>query len=158
MSRVGSNWTFAPIIEASSGRPFNIIVGEDRNFDFGTTTDRPLAVPAGNAGQRLRDMPASVQVFAHRISAARLLPERHPHRQSAAATRRAGIPPCSPICAWRAAFPGRTLQPERHRGRINFIRFNVAARIRYGAMPGRRRRLSIRGSFSSPSNCRRRIS
>jgi hypothetical protein len=42
-----SNWTVAPIIEAVSGRPFNIIVGDDRNFDFGTTTDRPLVVPAG---------------------------------------------------------------------------------------------------------------
>ncbi|HEY1272457.1 MAG TPA: hypothetical protein VGF08_10755, partial [Terriglobales bacterium] len=41
-----SGWTVAPIIEVSSGRPFNIITGADRNFDFGTTTDRPLAVPA----------------------------------------------------------------------------------------------------------------
>src|SRR5207253_2634163 len=43
-SKVASNWTFAPIIEAGAGRPFNIIVGSDRNFDFGTTTDRPLTV------------------------------------------------------------------------------------------------------------------
>lgn len=46
-SKFGSGWTFAPIIEAGAGRPFNIITGSDRNFDFGTTTDRPLAVPAG---------------------------------------------------------------------------------------------------------------
>ncbi len=46
-SKLGSNWTFAPIIEAGAGRPFNIITGSDRNFDFGTTTDRPLAVPGG---------------------------------------------------------------------------------------------------------------
>ena len=59
MSRVGSNWTFAPIIEASSGRPFNIIVGEDRNFDFGTTTDRPLAVPAGAPANACGDMPVA---------------------------------------------------------------------------------------------------
>jgi carboxypeptidase family protein/TonB-dependent receptor-like protein len=41
-SKFFSDWTVAPIIEASSGRPFNIITGDDRNFDFGTTTDRPL--------------------------------------------------------------------------------------------------------------------
>lgn len=46
-SKLGSDWTFAPIIEAGAGRPFNIITGSDRNFDFGTTTDRPLAVPGG---------------------------------------------------------------------------------------------------------------
>ena len=46
-SKLGSDWTFAPIIEAGAGRPFNIITGSDRNFDFGTTTDRPLAVGAG---------------------------------------------------------------------------------------------------------------
>ncbi len=48
-SKFGSDWTFAPIIEAGAGRPFNIITGSDRNFDFGTTTDRPLAVPGGTA-------------------------------------------------------------------------------------------------------------
>ena len=42
-----SDWTVAPIIEAVSGRPFNIISGDDRNFDFSTPTDRPLIVPAG---------------------------------------------------------------------------------------------------------------
>ena len=46
-SKLGSDWTFAPIIEAGAGRPFNIITGSDRNFDFGTTTDRPLAVGPG---------------------------------------------------------------------------------------------------------------
>ena len=42
-----SDWTFAPIIEASSGRPFNILTGTDRNFNFSTNTDRPLIVPVG---------------------------------------------------------------------------------------------------------------
>jgi Carboxypeptidase regulatory-like domain/TonB dependent receptor len=41
-----SYWTVAPIIEAVSGRPFNIISGDDRNLDFSTPTDRPLIVPA----------------------------------------------------------------------------------------------------------------
>jgi hypothetical protein len=54
-----SNWTIAPLIEAVSGRPFNIIVGDDRNFDFGTTTDRPLTVAAGTAKNACGDTPAA---------------------------------------------------------------------------------------------------
>ena len=42
-----SGWTFAPIIEISSGRPFNILTGTDTNFDFDPITDRPNAVAAG---------------------------------------------------------------------------------------------------------------
>jgi len=42
-----SNWTIAPIIEGVSGRPFNIIVGDDRNFDFSTPTDRPRTATSG---------------------------------------------------------------------------------------------------------------
>jgi len=44
-----SDWTFAPIVEFSSGRPFNIITGSDTNFDGRNGTDRPDAV-AANAG------------------------------------------------------------------------------------------------------------
>jgi outer membrane receptor protein involved in Fe transport len=39
-----SNWTAAPIIEFSSGRPFNIVTATDQNFNFSTSTDRPNAV------------------------------------------------------------------------------------------------------------------
>ena len=53
-----SDWTVAPIIEAVSGRPFNIITGDDRNFDFGTTTDRPVIVPAGTPPNLCGDTPA----------------------------------------------------------------------------------------------------
>ncbi|MBZ5705947.1 MAG: TonB-dependent receptor [Acidobacteriia bacterium] len=42
-----SDWTVAPIVEVVSGRPFNIITGDDRNFDFSTPTDRPLIAAAG---------------------------------------------------------------------------------------------------------------
>jgi hypothetical protein len=42
-----SDWTVAPIIEVVSGRPFNIITGDDRNLDASTPTDRPVIVPAG---------------------------------------------------------------------------------------------------------------
>ena len=36
-----SDWTFAPIIEVSSGRPFNIITGSPDNFQFSPDTGRP---------------------------------------------------------------------------------------------------------------------
>ena len=42
-----SDWTVAPIIEVVSGRPFNIITGDDRNFDFSTPSDRPVISAAG---------------------------------------------------------------------------------------------------------------
>jgi Carboxypeptidase regulatory-like domain/TonB dependent receptor len=42
-----SNWTLAPIIEFSSGRPFNIVTATDQNFNFSTSTDRPNAVSPG---------------------------------------------------------------------------------------------------------------
>ncbi|HEX2329022.1 MAG TPA: TonB-dependent receptor, partial [Candidatus Angelobacter sp.] len=42
-----SNWTLAPIIEFSSGRPFNVVTAADQNFNFSTSTDRPNAVSPG---------------------------------------------------------------------------------------------------------------
>jgi hypothetical protein len=36
-----SNWTFAPSIEFSSGRPFNIITGNDDNLQLSSLTGRP---------------------------------------------------------------------------------------------------------------------
>ena len=44
-----SNFTVAPIVEFSSGRPFNILTATDQNFDFSTSTDRPSVVPKGTA-------------------------------------------------------------------------------------------------------------
>ena len=41
-----SDWTFAPIIDVSSGRPFPILSGSDTNLDSRSTNDRPNAVPA----------------------------------------------------------------------------------------------------------------
>ncbi len=46
-SKFFSDWTVAPIVEIGSGRPFLILVGSDRNFDFGSNTDRPLQVSTG---------------------------------------------------------------------------------------------------------------
>lgn len=45
--RFFSNWTFAPIIEVASGRPFNILTGNADNFQFSPSTARPNVVPAG---------------------------------------------------------------------------------------------------------------
>jgi hypothetical protein len=42
MSKFLSNWSFAPILDIASGRPFNIQSDRDTNFDFGAT-DRPFA-------------------------------------------------------------------------------------------------------------------
>ncbi|MBZ5599559.1 MAG: TonB-dependent receptor [Acidobacteriia bacterium] len=42
-----SDWTIAPIIEVSSGRPFNILTGNPDNFQFSATISRPGIVPAG---------------------------------------------------------------------------------------------------------------
>lgn len=46
-SKFFSNWTLAPLIEFSSGRPFNIITGSDDNFQLSSLTGRPNIVPAG---------------------------------------------------------------------------------------------------------------
>jgi len=48
-SHLFSNWTIAPIIDLSAGRPFNILVGSDANFDASSNTDRPNAVTAAQA-------------------------------------------------------------------------------------------------------------
>jgi carboxypeptidase family protein/TonB-dependent receptor-like protein len=42
-----SDVTLAPIVEFSSGRPYNIVTATDQNFNFSTSTDRPNAVPVG---------------------------------------------------------------------------------------------------------------
>ena len=62
LKKIMSDFTVAPIIEVSSGRPFNIITNVDSNNDQSTQTDRPnveadgtLSVPApfttGNLGR-----------------------------------------------------------------------------------------------------------
>ncbi len=39
--RMIADFTFSPIIEYSSGRPFNVITGENTRLDFSTSTGRP---------------------------------------------------------------------------------------------------------------------
>jgi hypothetical protein len=40
-SRFFSNWTVAPLLEIASGRPFNIITGDDDNLQLSALTGRP---------------------------------------------------------------------------------------------------------------------
>ena len=40
-SKLLSNWTFAPLIEFGSGRPFNIITGNGDNYQLSSLTSRP---------------------------------------------------------------------------------------------------------------------
>jgi hypothetical protein len=46
-SKFFSDWTFSPLIEFSSGRPFNIVTGSGDNFQFSAETGRPNIVAAG---------------------------------------------------------------------------------------------------------------
>jgi hypothetical protein len=46
-----ADFTIAPIIELSSGRPFNIITNVDTNNDQSTQTDRPSVLPDGTLCQ-----------------------------------------------------------------------------------------------------------
>jgi len=43
-SKVFSNWTVAPLLDVASGRPFNIITGNDDNFQLSSLTGRPNTV------------------------------------------------------------------------------------------------------------------
>jgi hypothetical protein len=51
LQRFFSDFTIAPIVEISSGRPFNIITNVDTNNDQSTQTDRPSVNPDGTLCQ-----------------------------------------------------------------------------------------------------------
>lgn len=42
-----ADFMIAPVIEVSSGRPYNLLIGSNTNLDFGTATNRPSVLPAG---------------------------------------------------------------------------------------------------------------
>jgi hypothetical protein len=46
-SKLASDWTFAPLIEIGSGRPFNILTETDTTFQFEPSSARPNVVPSG---------------------------------------------------------------------------------------------------------------
>jgi len=47
--KILADFLIAPIVEVSSGRPYNVLIGYDTNLDFGTATTRPSVLPAGAA-------------------------------------------------------------------------------------------------------------
>ena len=49
-SKLFSDWTFAPLVEISSGRPFNIITGDEDNFQLESKTGRPNTTVDPNCG------------------------------------------------------------------------------------------------------------
>jgi hypothetical protein len=54
-----SGWTFAPIVDVASGRPFNIITTQDTTFQFAPSEARPNLVPAGTAKTSCGDAPVA---------------------------------------------------------------------------------------------------
>lgn len=44
------DFTLSPIVEFSSGRPFNVITGEDTRLDLGASQARPSIAPSGSGG------------------------------------------------------------------------------------------------------------
>jgi hypothetical protein len=57
-SKFLSDWTFAPLLEISSGRPFNIITGVEDNFQLESKTGRPNTVAASSLFCTAQDYPA----------------------------------------------------------------------------------------------------
>jgi hypothetical protein len=63
LHRVLSDWMFAPILEISSGRPFNILAVGDANGDFQSTNERPSVRPDGSLCQTGVDLDCFTGVF-----------------------------------------------------------------------------------------------
>jgi hypothetical protein len=65
-SKLLSNWTFAPLIEFGSGRPFNIITGTGDNLQLSSLTSRPntfvnpVCTAAGNTPVKSKYSPTGV--------------------------------------------------------------------------------------------------
>ena len=56
------DFTLSPIVEFSSGRPFNVITGEDTRLDLGASQARPSVAPSGAAGTTSSFIPGVVFV------------------------------------------------------------------------------------------------
>jgi hypothetical protein len=61
--RIFSNFTVAPIVEISSGRPFNILAVGDANGDFQSTNERPTVRPDGTLCQTGVDANCQTGIF-----------------------------------------------------------------------------------------------
>jgi len=62
-SKLFSNWTFAPLIEFSSGRPFNIITGNGDNLQLSSLTGRPNTVTNDACGPVVQSKYSPTGVF-----------------------------------------------------------------------------------------------
>jgi hypothetical protein len=58
-----SDWTFAPIIEIASGRPFNIITGNGDNFQLSSLTSRPNTFVNPDCGSQFNSKFSPTGVF-----------------------------------------------------------------------------------------------
>ena len=56
------DFTLSPIVEFSSGRPFNVITGEDTRLDLGASQARPSVAASGTAGTTSAFIPGVVFV------------------------------------------------------------------------------------------------
>src|SRR5262249_28412158 len=56
------DFTLSPIVEFSSGRPFNVITGEDTRLDLGASQARPSVAASGTAGTTSTFIPGVVFV------------------------------------------------------------------------------------------------
>lgn len=56
-------FSFAPIVEFATGRPFNILAVGDANGDFQSTNERPVVLSTGALCQNLVDCPAGTSSF-----------------------------------------------------------------------------------------------
>ena len=62
-SKLLSNWTFAPLIEFSSGRPFNIITGNGDNLQLSSLTGRPNTFANPNCGITVKSKFSPTGIF-----------------------------------------------------------------------------------------------
>ena len=59
------DFTLSPIVELSSGRPFNVITGEDTRLDLGASQGRPSVAASGTTGTSSAFIPGVVFVPAN---------------------------------------------------------------------------------------------
>jgi hypothetical protein len=62
LSQFVTNWTAAPIVTWSSGRPFNLLAGFDANGDSHADTDRPRLLTGGPVGRNTGQGPSYFNV------------------------------------------------------------------------------------------------
>ena len=62
-SKFFSDWTFAPLVEFASGRPFNIITGNGDNLQLSSLTGRPNTVANANCGPTVSSKYSPTGIF-----------------------------------------------------------------------------------------------